>query len=59
MITSFNWVLVALLIEPATGLAVDYAFLDYFHTRRECYEEIVTQPYFANVKYICMRRGST
>jgi len=59
MITSFKWVLIAVLIDPATGSAVDYTFLDYFHSRRECYTERNVQPFIPNVKYACMKRDFT
>jgi hypothetical protein len=56
MITSLQWVLVAVLIDPSVGAIVDHAVLDYYNTRRECFIERNVQPAVVNVKYVCLRR---
>lgn len=59
MITSFQWVLIAVLVDPGNGTPVDYAFIDYYRTKRECYIERNIQPPIPNVKFVCMKRDLT
>lgn len=59
MITSFKYVLVAVLFDPALNLPLEYAILDYYNTKQECYIEKNAQPYAVNVRYFCVKRDST
>ena len=56
MITSFQWVLVAVLIDPSLGTIVDYRVIDYYNTRKECFIERNVQSVVVDVKYICLKR---